>query len=116
MKDKDEGTGFIKTMRILKKVKNRKDLDMDSDTKHDDDPPLHSFYITDSEYKENTDSYAQISNKMIKVYDKEMNLRLRFEGLQIRYCEDVHQSYLYTISDQIHRQPYIYSSEDDFAG
>ena len=86
-------------MRLLKKAKNRKDLEMDSDTKHDDDPPLHSFYVTDSEYRENTDSYAQISNKMIKVYDKEMNLRLRFEGLNIRYCEDVHQGYLYTISD-----------------
>ena len=53
---------------------------------------------------------------MIKIYDKQMNLRLRFEGLQIRFCEDVHQSYMYTISDQIDRAPYSYSAEDGFEG
>ena len=84
-------------MRLLKKEKNRKDLEVD--TQNDDDAPIHSFYITEAEYGENMDNYAQVSNKMIKIYDKSMNLRLRFEGLKIRECADVHQSYMYTISD-----------------
>ena len=70
VKEKDESTGFITKMRLLKKMKNRKDLEIDSEAEADYDPTLHSFYITDAEYQENQDSYAQISNKMIKIYDK----------------------------------------------
>ena len=53
---------------------------------------------------------------MLKVYDKSMNLRLCFSGLNIRYCEDVHESYLYTISDQITRPYQIGTEENDFDG
>ena len=40
--------------------------------KTDDEPPLHSFFITEEEYDENKDNYIQISEKMITVYNKTM--------------------------------------------
>ena len=89
LKEKDE-KDYISDIRLLKKKKNRKDLEVENDFTHDNDPPMHSFSITEAEYGDYQDNYAQVSNKMIKVYDKQMNLRLRFEGLKIRHCEDVH--------------------------
>ena len=39
------------------------------------------------------------------IYDKHLNMKLLFEGLNIRSCQDIHQGYLYTISDNI-KMPY----------
>ena len=63
--------------------------------------PFHQFYITSNEFGDNKDSFAQISEKDIKIYDRDMDLHLRMKGLNIRNCVDVHQSYLYCISDNI---------------
>ena len=38
---------------------------------------------------------------MITVYDKTMDVRLRFEGLKIKSAVDADFSYIYTISDPI---------------
>ena len=35
------------------------------------------------------------------IYDKNLNMKLLYEGLKIRSCQDIHQGYLYTISDNI---------------
>ena len=48
---------------------------------------LESFYITSKEFGEHQDSYIQVSESFIKVYDKQMNLRVVFEGLNIRGCQ-----------------------------
>lgn len=111
VKERDE-LNFIKQVRLLKSKQNRKDLEVDVD--EDDVAPMHSFYITANDFGDNRDNYAQVSEKMIKIYDKSMNLRLKFEGLKIRHCEDVHQDYLYTISDQMDRPYKSYSRDNDF--
>ena len=99
-------------MRLLTKENHRKDVEIHDED--DDDPPIHSFYITDQEYGDNKDSYVQVSKKMIKIYDKSMKLRLSFEGLNIRQCEDVDQSYMYTVSDAIERPYLIRDVESDY--
>lgn len=82
--------------------------------KTDDEPPLHSFFITEEEYDENKDNYIQISEKMITVYNKTMqNVNLRVEGLKIRNCIDVNQSYMYTISDRIEKPFEVFENDAD---
>ena len=53
------------------------------------------------------DNYATVTEKAIKVYNKMMRLRLVFEGFNIRSCQQIHQSYLYTISDHVTMVPRI---------
>ena len=48
---------------------------------------LESFYITSKEFGVHQDNYIQVSESYIKVYDKQMNLRVVFEGLNIRGCQ-----------------------------
>lgn len=43
-------------MRILKKEKNRKDIEVE--THGETDPLLHSFYVTEEEFGENMDNYC----------------------------------------------------------
>lgn len=76
--------GCIKSVCLLKSKRKRKDLEVDVD--QDDVAPMHSFFITEKEFEDKVDNYAQISEKMIKIYDKSMNLHLKYEGLQIRHC------------------------------
>ena len=52
-----------------------------------------------------------MTEKQIRVYSREMKLRLIFEGLQIRGCQSAHQRYLYTISDPIAYAPRIFDLE-----
>lgn len=85
----------IEKMRLLSNL--AKDIAVVK--KSDDEPPLHSFFVTEDEYGDNKDKYIQVSEKMITVYDQSLkNVNLRVEGLNIRSCLDVNQSYMYTIS------------------
>ena len=79
--------------------------ELDYEELDNDSTPFHQFYITSEEFKENMDSYAEISDKQIMIYDKHLNMKLLYEGLNIRSCQDIHQGYLYTISDDI-KLPY----------
>ncbi len=81
------------------------------DATEDDDPPIHSFYVTSSEFGEQVDSYIQISYKQIKVYDRNLNEKWTYAGLNIRHVFDIHQAYLYTISDSIASGYYITDEE-----
>ena len=71
------------------------------DAKEDDDPPLHSFYVTAPEFGDQVDSYVQISRKQIKVFDRLLQEKWTYAGLNIRQVHDIHQAYLYTVSDRI---------------
>ena len=84
---------------------------LEVDNVDSDDPPIHSFYITTDELGENTDSYVQISAKKIQVYNREMEIKLTFDHLNIRSCQDVHQGYLYTISNSLKR-PYTITNNE----
>ena len=57
-----------------------------------------------------------MTEKAISVYDEEMRIRLVFEGLNIRSCQEVHQGYLYTISDSVKFAPLITKYEGESAG
>ncbi len=81
------------------------------DSTEDDDPPIHSFYVTSGEFGEQADSYIQISSKQIKVYDRNLNEKWTYAGLNIRHVFDIHQAYLYTISDTIATGFYVTDEE-----
>lgn len=83
------------------------------DAKEDDDPPLHSFYVTAGEFGANVDSYVQISCKQIKVFDRLLQEKWTYAGLNIRQVHDIHQAYLYTISDRIDTCYYVTQEETD---
>ena len=90
-------------MRLVNTEGNYKELDYEK--LENDSTPFHSFYITSDDFGENKDSYAEISENQIMIYDKEMNMKLLYEGLNLRSCQDIHQGYIYTISDEIN-SPY----------
>lgn len=63
---------------------------------------MHSFFIYDEGLgKDNVDSYFQISPRNFKVYGPKLQEKYVFGLLGIRSCLDIHQSYIYTISDAI---------------
>ena len=67
-KDRAPETKYIENMRLIENEENTVSLEID---KSDHDTmPIHSFFLTSDEYGDNQDSYVQVSNKMIKVYDK----------------------------------------------
>ena len=49
------------------------------------------------------DSYANVNEKSMRIFDSQENLCLTYTGLNIRGCQDVDQGYLYAISDAIVR-------------
>ena len=68
---------------------------------------LEAFYITSGEFGKYQDNYVQVKENSVKVYDQKMNLRLVYEGLNIRGCRMVHQGYLYCMSNNITKPPMI---------
>jgi len=95
-------------MRFLKTLAQ----DLAISKQSDDEPPIHSFFITEEEYGDDRNNYVQISEKMITVYDKTLkDFNLRAEGLSIRNAVDVNQSYMYTISDQIKQTYQVYQKD-----
>ena len=77
----------ISNMRLIEKQNNRKDI---FNEEPDDSQLLEAFFVTMDSFGENKDNYATVTERFIKVYDKDMNLRLKFEGLNIRSCQQVH--------------------------
>ena len=102
---KEHTNKIIMNIRLAQAAKNTKKIDWHSLT--DTSQLLNAFYITSSEFGNNMDNYVQVSEKFIKVYDRNMCLRIVYEGLNIRGCQTVHQGYLYTISDTISNAPTI---------
>ena len=47
---------------------------------------LESFFIIDEKLGKFKDNYVQVTENFIKVFDRDMKLRLIFEGLNIREC------------------------------
>ena len=83
----------------------------------DDEPPLHSFFLTSEDFGEYQDSYVQVSEKMVTVYNKNMKkINLRVEGLNIRNSVDVNQSYVYTLSDRIETAFRVFDGSEDDEG
>ena len=71
-------------MRLLmKEGNNRHILNVEED---DDSKLLEAFFVTAENFGENRDHYAHITENSIKLFDKEMNIRIKFEGLNIRSC------------------------------
>lgn len=110
-KVRNKESNFIEGMRLI--TSNIKDIERLEHETQDDDPPLHSFFITQSEYGDKVDSYVQVSGKMLKIFDRDLTQRMSFSGLNIRNCMDVHQSYLYTINDSIITPFKTINHEDD---
>ena len=100
IKEKNPETGLISDMRLAVDKDSYKKLDYDEDLENDS-KPFHSFYITSEEFGPNTDSYAEVSDRYLNIYDSQLKMKREYEGLNIRSCQDVHQGYLYTISDEI---------------
>ena len=69
--------------------------------------------MTSGEFGEQVDSYIQISFKQIKVYDRALNEKWTYAGLNIRHVFDIHQAYLYTISDSIGSGFYVTDEEGE---
>lgn len=68
--------------------------------KKDKDTTFYSFFADSKEYGSHDGDFAQISQDKIKIYDKNLHLRLLFNGINTRNCRYLHQSYLYTIADE----------------
>ena len=111
LKERDPITQYITNMSLIMDEGNYKTVEVDQVDSND--PPIHSFYINTDELAEHRDSYVQVSAKKIQVYNKEMEIRLTFDGLNIRSCHDVHQGYLYTISNSLKRPYTITDDEHD---
>ena len=105
LKDKDNKRVLL-SMRLALKASNTKTLTLTPSDK-DDSPLLESFYITKKSFGKYKDNYVQVTEQSIRVYGRNMKLRLIFEGMCIRGCQQAHQRYLYTISDTITSPPTI---------
>ena len=77
----------ISKMHLIEKKNNRKDI---FNEEADETQLLEAFFVTMDSFGENKDNYMTVTERFIKVYDKDMNLRLKFEGLNIRSCQQVH--------------------------
>jgi hypothetical protein len=73
--------------------------------------PIHSFFVTNKEFKDNVDNFCVVTEKDVRIYDEDMKLRITVNGLKIRGCLDVHQDYLYSIDDNISK-PFSVKDED----
>lgn len=115
-KKRDEETEAIQDMLLIKDEANVQTIEGDRFEKPETDTaPVSSFYITSEEYGEHTDNYCQVSTNQVKVFDKKMDRRLTFSGLNIRNAIDIHQAYMYTINDMIVK-PITIDTEDDGLG
>lgn len=77
------------------------------------DKLLNAFYLVDEDFGDNVNSLAMVTEDNLVVFGKDENRnknekirpRIVFKGLNIRGCVQVHQGYLYTISDPILQRP-----------
>ena len=74
IKERDPINNTISDMRLVtsngkyKALDHGKALDLDA-------TPFHSFYITEEEFGPNIDSYCEVSDKKIRIYDKQLELK-----------------------------------------
>ena len=75
---------IIKDMRLVMKEGNNRHI---INEKEDDGSKLlEAFFVTAESFGEYRDHYAHITENSVKLYDKEMNIRIKFEGLNIKSC------------------------------
>ena len=74
IKERDPINNTISDMRLVtsngkyKALDHGKTLDLDA-------TPFHSFYITEEEFGPNIDSYCEVSDTKIRIYDKQLELK-----------------------------------------
>ena len=97
---------------MIKKEGNHKKISLSNITDQGNNDLLDSFYTTSDDLDLHTqNNFVQVTEKYLQVYDAEMSARFVFEGLNIRSCLNIHQSYLYTISDSMVRQHRVNATE-----
>ena len=74
---------IIKDMRLVMKEGNNRHIIKEEE---DGSKLLEAFFVTAESFGEYRDHYAHITENSIKLYDKEMNIRIKFEGLNIKSC------------------------------
>jgi len=83
VKNRDKETNLVDKIRLLKQKVNCRET-VNASKKHQIGKPVHSFYLTSSEFEDNIDDYAKVSYNEIKFFDKNMQERLSYKGLNIR--------------------------------
>ena len=111
-KVRDENTKVISEMKLL--TSNSKTVPLNEVDALNDSEHLHSFFINTEKFGDKVDHFAQITAKQINVYNKKMKLRVTHQGLNVRGCVHIHDSYLYTVSDAIVKPPSVvnYKAEE----
>lgn len=74
---------IIKDMRLVMKEGNNRHIIKEEE---DGSKLLEAFFVTAESFGEYRDHYAHITENSIKLYDKDMNIRIKFEGLNIKSC------------------------------
>ena len=85
LKDKDDQK-VIQKMRLAIKDLNMKTINL-TPMDMDSSQLLETFYITKESFGKYKDNYVMVTEKCIRIYNRNMNLRLIFEGLNIRGCQ-----------------------------
>ena len=84
LKEREEpGSKIIKDMRLIMKKGNNRHIIKEE---QDESQLLEAFFVTAESFGEYRDHYASVTEKYVKLYDKDMNIRIVFEGLNIRSC------------------------------
>ena len=96
---------ILNNMRLITDKQNSKDVNLNKSDLENKSNHLTSFSINSQELSQNNNHlkrhFAQVSENQINIYDETQKLKFIFEGLNIRECASVHDSYLYTVSDAI---------------
>lgn len=88
LKDREsENSKIIKGMRLVQNESNCKSIEH---KETDNTQLLESFFVTLDSFGENKNNYCTVTEKEVRVYDEEMQLKLKFEGLNIRAAQQVH--------------------------
>ena len=84
LKDKDDQK-VIQRMRLAIEDLNMKTINL-TPMDMDSSQLLETFYITKESFGKYKDNYVMVTEKCIRIYNRNMKLRLIFEGLNIRGC------------------------------
>lgn len=101
-----ETSKVVKNFYLITNKKNMKEMRVTGDQS----TRLNSFFLNSREFGNDIDSFITVTGNHMRLYDSNLDLSRTFSGLRIRSCFQVHQSYLYTISDSI-VAPYTMTDE-----
>lgn len=103
-KQRHEDTGYLKHIHLITSETHTRKVEIENHS----DQLLEAHFINSAEFGDSVDNLIEITTDRINIYKKEkhemaMQPVMSIQGLNIRSVREIHESFLYTICDEISR-------------